>query len=119
MKANFQPNAYSAFVSVLGKDSTNQQSITRDQLLGGLAYYLTKLPHTYVQAFVTITLCSPAFWGSSPRTSSLDKVHPVAWGVMQATQQAVTAKRAALLADPNMSSILPPLGRQRVLMAFK
>ncbi|KAG8747605.1 hypothetical protein FRC10_000147 [Ceratobasidium sp. 414] len=119
MTTAFQPSAYSAFVSVLGKDSTTQQSITREQLLGGLAYYLTELPHTYVQAFVTITLCSPALWGSSPRTSPFDKIHPAAWGVMQATQQAVIAKHAALLANPDMSSILPPLGRQRVSMAFK
>ncbi|QRV86632.1 Mon1 domain protein [Ceratobasidium sp. AG-Ba] len=119
MTMTFQPNAYGAFVSVLGKDSNTQQSITRDQLLGGLAYYLTELPDNYIQAFVNITLCSPALWTSSPRVSPSEKIHPAAWGVMQATQQAVMAKHAALLVDPSMSSILPPLGRQRVSMAFK
>ncbi|KAG8746379.1 hypothetical protein FRC12_014296 [Ceratobasidium sp. 428] len=119
MKTAFQPNAYTAFISVLGKDSAAQQSITQEQLLGGLAYYLTELPHTYVQAFVTITLCSPALWGPSPRNSPFDKIHPAAWGVMQAIQQAIVAKHKALLADPNKSSILSPLARQRVSMAFK
>lgn len=118
MAVKFQPKAYNAFVSVLGKDISASPSISREQLLGGIAYYLVELPHNYVQTFVTLTLASPALWGTSPRSSALEKIHSASWGVMQATQQAVVAKHAALLVDPSLGSILPPLGRQRVTLAF-
>lgn len=118
MAVKFQPQAYNAFVSVLGKDTSASPNISHEQLLGGIAYYLVELPHNYVQTFVTLTLASPAVWGSSPRSSSFEKTHSAAWGVMQATQQAVVAKHAAILADPSKGSILPALGRQRVALAF-
>ncbi|KAF8610274.1 hypothetical protein BDV93DRAFT_517422 [Ceratobasidium sp. AG-I] len=118
MAVKFQLQAYNAFVSVLGKDISASPTIPREQLLGGIAYYLVELPPNYVQTFVTLTLASPALWGTSPRSSTLENIHSAAWGVMQATQQAVVAKHAAILADPTKSSILPPLGRQRVALAF-
>src|SRR5689334_7754167 len=98
MATAFQAQAYNSFLSVLGKDSSHNQSITRDQLLGGIAYYLTALPHPYVRSFATLAISSPALWGTTPRLSPFDTVHPSAWGVRQATQQAVVAKHAALQA---------------------
>jgi hypothetical protein len=118
MAAPFQAQAYNTFISVLGKEFPNNRSISHDQLLGGVAYYLTTLPHPYIRSFATLTVSSPALWGRTLRSSSLAKVHPSSLGIRQAVQQAVVAKHAALQADPSRSSVLPALGRQRVALAF-
>ncbi|KAF8759146.1 hypothetical protein RHS01_02450 [Rhizoctonia solani] len=73
MATSFQVQAYSAFLTVIGKDLSNNQSISHDQLLGGVAYYLTTLPHPYVRSFVTLSLNSNALWGPIPRSTSFEK----------------------------------------------
>lgn len=115
MATPFQAQAYNTFISVLGKDSP---SISHDQLLGGVAYYLTELPHPYIRSFATLTVSSPALWGQTPRSSPFGKIHSSAQGIRQAVHQAVLAKHAALQTDPSKSSIISALGRQRVALAF-
>ncbi|KAL5635454.1 hypothetical protein ACGC1H_004296 [Rhizoctonia solani] len=118
MATPFQAQAYSAFLTALGKDRSNNQSISHDQLLGGVAYYLTALPHPYVRSFATLTVSSVALWGRIPRSSPFEEAHRSAFGIRQAVHQAVVAKYKALQDDPNLSSILPPLGRKRVSLAL-
>ncbi|CAE6451576.1 unnamed protein product [Rhizoctonia solani] len=118
MATSFEVRAYSAFLTVIGKDRSSNQSISHDQLLGGVAYYLTALPQPYVRSFATLTVSSAALWGRTPRSSSFQQVHRSAFGIRQAVRQAVVAKYKALEDDPNLSSILPPLGRKRVFLAL-
>ncbi|CAE7158684.1 unnamed protein product [Rhizoctonia solani] len=118
MATPFQAQAYSAFLTVLGKDKSSNQTLSHDQLLGGVAYYLTALPHPYVRSFVTLTVSSVALWGHIPRSSSLEEFRRSAFGIRQAVRQAVVTKYKALQDDPNLSSILPPLGRKRVSLAL-
>ncbi|CAE6455105.1 unnamed protein product [Rhizoctonia solani] len=116
--ARFQVQAYSAFLTVIGKDLSNNQSISHDQLLGGVAYYLTTLPHPYVRSFVTLSLNSNALWGPIPRSTSFEKAQRSAIGIRQAVHQAVVTKFKTLQDDPSLTSILPPLGRKRVSLAL-
>ncbi|KAJ1309628.1 hypothetical protein OPQ81_006397 [Rhizoctonia solani] len=118
MATPFQAQAYSAFLTVLGKDFSNNQPVSHDQLLGGVAYYLTALPHPYIRSFATLTVSSAALWGRTPRSSSFEKAHLSAFGIRQAVHQAVVTKYNALRDDPNLTSILPPLGRKRVSLAL-
>ncbi|KAF8682891.1 hypothetical protein RHS04_02189 [Rhizoctonia solani] len=118
MATSFQVQAYSAFLTVIGKDLSNNQSISHDQLLGGVAYYLTTLPHPYVRSFVTLSLNSNALWGPIPRSTSFEKAQRSAIGIRQAVHQAVVTKFKTLQDDPSLTSILPPLGRKRVSLAL-
>ncbi|CAE6516772.1 unnamed protein product [Rhizoctonia solani] len=118
MATPFQVQAYGAFLTILGRDLSNNQPTSHDQLLGGVAYYLTTLPHPYVRSFVTLAVSSAALWGRVARSSSFEKAHRSAFGIRQAVHQAVVAKYKALQDDPNLSSILPPLGRKRVSLAL-
>ncbi|CEL51678.1 hypothetical protein RSOLAG1IB_00213 [Rhizoctonia solani AG-1 IB] len=118
MATTFQVQAYSAFLAVIGKDLSNSQSISHDQLLGGVAYYLTTLPHPYIRSFVTLAVSSTALWGVIPHSTAFEKAHRSAIGIRQAVQQAVVAKYRALQDDPELTSILPPLGRKRVSLAL-
>ncbi|KDN42116.1 hypothetical protein RSAG8_06974, partial [Rhizoctonia solani AG-8 WAC10335] len=118
MATPFQVQAYNAFLTILGKDRSSNQSISHDQLLGGVAHYLTALPHPYVRSFVTLAISSAALWGRTPRAGPFGEAHRSAFGIRQAVHQAVVAKYKALQDDPNLSSILPPLGRKRVSLAL-
>ncbi|KAF8744364.1 hypothetical protein RHS02_01778, partial [Rhizoctonia solani] len=118
MATSFQVQAYSAFLTVIGKDLSSNQSISYDQLLGGVAYYLTALPHPYVRSFVTLSLSSNALWGPIPRSTSFEKAQRSAIGIRQAVHQAVVTKFKTLQDDPSLTSILPPLGRKRVSLAL-
>ncbi|CAE6421205.1 unnamed protein product [Rhizoctonia solani] len=118
MATTFQVQAYSSFLTVIGKDLSSNQSISYDQLLGGVAYYLSTLPHPYIRSFVTLALSSAALWGPIPRSTPFEKLHRSAIGIRQAVHQAVVAKHKALQDDPNLTSILPPLGRKRVSLAL-
>ncbi|CAE6415280.1 unnamed protein product [Rhizoctonia solani] len=118
MATPFQAQAYSAFLTILGKKLSSNQSISHEQVLGGVAYYLTTLPHPYVRSFVTLTVSSAALWGRTPRSNSFEEAHRSAFGIRQAVRQAVVTKYKALQDDPNLSSILPPLGRKRISLAL-